>query len=70
MLFLKIKELNFITLYVEEKGMPLVMKNKISQMTTTTKPEGPYTSYEIFHKYMQNRCPISSIALRIPFLKT
>ena len=36
-------------LHYKEEGMALIMENKISQMTTTSTPTGPYSFPENFH---------------------
>ena len=41
----------------KEEGMPLIMKNNISQMATTTTLTGPYPFHEIFHNQIAKWLP-------------
>lgn len=67
-IFFKIDDWIFID--YKEEDMSLVVKNNISQMTTTTKLAGPYLFHEIFYNQME-RCYLqSSIASRIPYLRS
>lgn len=38
---------------IVKKVMPFVLKNNISQMTTTTTPTGPYSFHKIFHNQIE-----------------
>ena len=42
---------------IRNTGMPLIIKNNISQMATTTTLTGPYPFHEIFHNQIAKWLP-------------
>ena len=57
MAFFKINHGTFIIKFYKDEAMPLIKKNNISQMTTTTATTGPYNSQEISHNQIVKGLP-------------